>query len=56
MSQTSIYDRLAVKTPEAAFLQVMEMGFGFAPRIASELLNTAQEMLIGVFDKLKVSQ
>ena len=47
MSNTTIYDRLAAKTPEAAFLQELEQGFGFAPRIASDLLNVAQEMLVG---------
>jgi hypothetical protein len=40
-------DRLAVKTPEAAFLHVLQREFNFSPRVSRELLNTAQEMLVG---------
>ena len=39
--------RLAVKTPEAAFLHVLCQEFGFSPRVSREVLQTAQEMLAG---------
>lgn len=47
MSSLAAPARLALKTPEAAFIHVMQQEFGFAPRIAQALLNTAQEMLLG---------
>lgn len=47
MSKASMQDRLAVKTPEAAFLHVLRREFNFSPRVSSELLNTAKEMLVG---------
>ncbi len=47
MSQTTTQDRLALKTPEAAFLHVMEEEFDFSPRVSRELLSTAQDMLVG---------
>jgi DNA-binding Lrp family transcriptional regulator len=40
-------DRLNAKTPEVAFLHMLKNEFGFSPRVSSELLNVAQEMLQG---------
>ena len=40
MSKVATQDRLAAKTPEAAFLHVLQ-------RVSRELLNTAKEMLVG---------
>jgi len=47
MSKATTQDRLAVKTPEAAFLHVLRREFNFSPRVSRELLNTAKEMLVG---------
>lgn len=47
MSTVTMQDRLAVKTPEAAFLHVLQKEFNFSPRVSCELLNTAKEMLVG---------
>jgi len=47
VSKATTQDRLAAKTPEAAFLHVLEQEFNFSPRVSSELLSTAQEMLAG---------
>lgn len=47
MSRTTTQERLALKTPEAAFLQVLKEEFRFSPRVSRELLNTAKEMLLG---------
>ena len=47
MSKATAQDRLAVKTPEAAFLHVLQEEFNFSPRVSGELLSTAQEMLLG---------
>jgi hypothetical protein len=47
VSQATLYDRLASKTPEAAFLHVLEEEFRFSPVVSRELLATAQEMLVG---------
>jgi hypothetical protein len=47
VSQTATQDRLALKTPEAAFLHVMKEEFNFSPRVSRELLSTAQDMLVG---------
>jgi transcription initiation factor IIE alpha subunit len=43
----AVEDRLATKTPEAAFFHVLKEGFQFSPRVSREVLNTAKEMLIG---------
>lgn len=43
----AMQDRLAVKTPEASFLHVLRNEFNFSQRVSRELLNAAQEMLIG---------
>jgi len=47
MSKATTQDRLAVKTPEAAFLHVLQEEFRFSPRVSRELLSTAKEMLVG---------
>jgi predicted transcriptional regulator len=40
-------DRLAIKTPEASFLHVLQHEFNFSLRVSQELLSTVQEILIG---------
>lgn len=47
MSKVTTQERLASKTPEAAFLHVLQKEFNFSTRVSRELLNTAQEMLVG---------
>jgi hypothetical protein len=47
MSTVTTQDHLATKTPEAAFLHVMQEEFNFSLRVSRELLHTAQEMLVG---------
>jgi hypothetical protein len=47
MSDEGTSERLAAKTPEAAFLHVLQSEFHFAPRVAGEVLQAAQEMLLG---------
>jgi hypothetical protein len=55
VSKATTQDRLAVKTPEASFLHVMREEFNpstssghrFSLRVSREVLNTAQEMLVG---------
>lgn len=47
MSRATTQERLAVKTPEAAFLHVLQEEFHFSPRVSRELLSTAKEMLVG---------
>jgi len=42
-----VQERLAIKTPEFAFLHVLQEEFHFSPRVSRELLSTAQEMLVG---------
>lgn len=44
---TNAIDRLAEKTPEAAFLYVLEKEFGFPQRTARQILESAHELLIG---------
>jgi hypothetical protein len=39
--------RLASKTPEAAFLHVLQAEFNFSQRVSKELVATAKEMLVG---------
>ena len=48
MSQATMADRLAVKTPAATFLRVLEKEFDFSQRLAQEILNAAQAELIGL--------
>jgi DNA-binding Lrp family transcriptional regulator len=43
----NMQDRLALKTPEASFLRVLEEEFEFSPRVSQEVLATAKEMLVG---------
>jgi biotin operon repressor len=47
VSQAAMQDRLAIKTPEAAFLNILQQEFNFSHRVSRELLATAQEMLLG---------
>jgi DNA-binding Lrp family transcriptional regulator len=47
VSTVTMQERLAVKTPEAAFLYILQKEFNFSSRVSHELLNTAQEMLVG---------
>gem|GEM_PF-4314363 len=47
MTATITSDRLVEKTPEAAFLHVMQKEFGFSQRTARQVLETANEMLLG---------
>lgn len=47
MSKATTQDRLAVKTPETAFLHVLQEEFKFSSRVSRALLQTAQEMLVG---------
>jgi predicted transcriptional regulator len=41
------HDRLAIKTPEASFLHVLQHEFNFSLRVSRELLSAVQEILIG---------
>lgn len=54
MSQASAEGRLALKTPEAAFLRVLTEEFGFSSRVSRELLQVGQEMLAGGVSALAV--
>jgi hypothetical protein len=47
VSTVTMQERLAIKTPEAAFLHVLRKEFNFSPRVSRELLDTAKEMLVG---------
>lgn len=47
MSQATMADRMAGKTAEAAFLQVLEKEFDFSLRLAQQVLSAAQEVLVG---------
>jgi hypothetical protein len=47
VSTVTMQDRLAIKTPEAAFLHVLQTEFNFSSRVSREVLNTAQAMLVG---------
>ena len=47
MSSIASQKRLALKTPEASFLHVLQAEFNFSLRVSQELLTTAQEMLVG---------
>jgi hypothetical protein len=47
VSQATVQNRLASKTPEAAFLYVLQKEFNFSQRVSAEVLATAKEMLIG---------
>jgi len=54
MSKATTLDRLAVKTPESAFVHVLQEEFEFSPRVSRELLSTAKEMLVGGVPSLAV--
>jgi hypothetical protein len=43
----SAEERLALKTPEIAFLRTLQEEFHFSPRLAQDVLAAAQEGLIG---------
>jgi len=45
MSGMTPEERLALKTPEASFLHVLESEFSLSPREAQEVVSTAREML-----------
>lgn len=47
MAHTTMETRLATKTPDGAFLQVLQQEFDFSQRLAQEVLNAAQEGLVG---------
>lgn len=51
---TTTQGRLALKTPEAAFLRVLHEEFGFSRRVSRELLQVGQEMLGGGVSALAV--
>jgi len=42
-----MHSRLVSKTPEAAFVHVLQAEFSFSQRISREVLAIAQEMLVG---------
>lgn len=43
----STTERLALKTPENAFLHILDSEFEFSPRLARQVLAVAQEVLVG---------
>jgi predicted transcriptional regulator len=47
VSTIELPERLTEKTPEAVFLHVLENEFGFAKRTAHQVLEAAQESLLG---------
>jgi len=47
MSTTIMQERQAAKTPEAVFYQALRQEFNFSLRLAQDVLNAAQELLIG---------
>lgn len=47
MSTTITQERQAAKTPEAVFYQALRQEFNFSLRLAQDVLNAAQELLIG---------
>ena len=48
MTAKTSAQRQALKTPEAAFVHVLQSEFEFSARLSGEVLQTAQEMLVGV--------
>jgi hypothetical protein len=54
MSKASTEQRLATKSPEAAFLHVLGQEFNFSARVSREVLSTAKEMLVGGVPSLAV--
>jgi len=47
VSHATMQNRLTNKTPEAAFLHVLQKEFNFSQRVSAEVLATAKEMLVG---------
>lgn len=47
MSTKTSADRQAIKTPEGAFVHVLQEEFRFSARLSGEVLQAAQEMLLG---------
>jgi predicted transcriptional regulator len=47
VSEANLQTRLATKTPEAAFLHILETEFHIPPRTGRVLLETAKEILVG---------
>jgi hypothetical protein len=47
MTAKTSAQRQALKTPEAAFVHVLQSEFQFSTRLSGEVLQTAQEMLVG---------
>ncbi len=45
MSKGTAENRLALKSPEASFFQVLQSEFNFSPRESREVINVAREML-----------
>jgi len=45
MSEHTASDRLALKTPEASFLHVLESEFNLSSREAREVVSAARELL-----------
>jgi len=56
MSANTTAARLALKTPEAAFLNILEREFHFSPRVAGEVLNAASEVLLGGTEQVRPGQ
>jgi hypothetical protein len=47
MSTITTDDRLALKTPEATLLHILQQEFNFSQRVSREVLATAKEILLG---------
>jgi hypothetical protein len=47
VSSATMQDRLAAKTPEAAFIHTLQQEFNFSVRVSHEVLSTAQALLVG---------
>jgi len=54
MTGKTAQERLALKTPEAAFYQTLRDEFNFSVRMARDVLNAAQEMLVGSVESEKL--
>lgn len=54
MAENTTQERLATKTPEAAFYHVLRNEFNFSVRMARDVLNAAQELLTGGVDSTKL--
>ena len=47
MSTITADDRLALKTPDATLLHILQQEFNFSQRVSREILSTAKEILLG---------